>query len=146
MTKLPNDKDLELVSLLRMNAREPVASLARKLGLSRTTVQDRLRKLEETGVIAGYSVKLGDSRANSGISALITLGVEPKRQIEMSKLLTRIPQVETLYTVSGKIDFVAMVKTNDSEAMDRLIDQIGQLPGVTDIETAVILSTKLDRR
>lgn len=140
------DKDQELIAQLRLNAREPVASLARKLGLSRTTVQDRLRKLEETGVITGYAVKLGKQGASSGISAMITLAVEPKRQIEMARLLAKIPQVETLYTVSGKIDFVAMVKTATSEDMDKLIDQFGQLPGVTDIETAVILSTKLDRR
>ena len=146
MPKSITDKDQELLGLLRLNAREPVASLARKLSLSRTTVQDRLRKLEETGTIAGYSLKLGKAGKSHGISAMITLGVEPKRQIEMAKLLARIPQVETLYTVSGKIDFVALVKTATSEDMDRMIDQIGQLPGVTDIETAVILSTKLDRR
>ena len=146
MPKSITDKDQELLGLLRLNAREPVASLARKLSLSRTTVQDRLRKLEETGAIAGYSVKLGKAGKSDGISAMITLGVEPKRQIEMAKLLARIPQVETLYTVSGKIDFVALVKTATSEDMDRMIDQIGQLPGVTDMETAVILSTKLDRR
>jgi DNA-binding Lrp family transcriptional regulator len=146
MTKIASDKDQDLLALLRLNAREPVSSLARKLGLSRTTVQDRLRKLEESGVISGYAVKLGKAGATGGISAMITLGVEPKRQIDMSKQLARIAQVETLYTVSGKIDFVAMVKTATSEDMDRLIDQIGQLPGVTEIETAVILSTKLDRR
>jgi DNA-binding Lrp family transcriptional regulator len=146
MPKSMTDKDQDLLALLRLNAREPVASLARKLTLSRTTVQDRLRKLEESGAIAGYAVKLGKEGKSNGISAMITLGVEPKRQIEMAKLLSRIPQVETLYTVSGKIDFVAMVKTATSEDMDRLIDQFGQLPGVSDIETAVILSTKLDRR
>lgn len=146
MAKSSTDKDLDLLGHLRLNAREPVSSLARKLGLSRTTVQDRLRKLEEQGVIAGYAVKLGKAAGDTGISAMITLGVEPKRQVEMAKLLARLPQVETLYTVSGKIDFVAMVKTATSEDMDRLIDQIGQLPGVTEIETAVILSTKLDRR
>ena len=146
MAKSITDKDQELLSLLRLNARAPVASLARKLGVSRTTVQDRLRRLEETGVISGYSVKLGRGGGDAGFSAMITLGVEPKRQIEIAKLLARIPQVETLYTVSGKIDFVAMVKTATSEDMDRLIDQFGQLPGVSDVETAVILSTKLDRR
>ena len=53
-----NAKDEELINVLRANAREPVASLARKLGVSRTTVQDRLKRLEEQGVIAGYTLKL----------------------------------------------------------------------------------------
>ena len=61
-------------------------------------------------------------------------------------MLARVPQIETLHTVSGKFDLIAQVKTGSSEAMDRLIDEIGQIPGITRIETSVILSTKLDRR
>jgi DNA-binding Lrp family transcriptional regulator len=140
------EKDEELLGLLKVNAREAVASLARKLGVSRTTVQDRLKRLEETGVIAGYAVKLGKAAKVPGISALVTLGVEPRQQIEVAQIIATYPQVETLHTVSGKFDLVAVVKTPTSEDMDRLIDKIGMLKGVNDIETAVILSTKLDRR
>jgi DNA-binding Lrp family transcriptional regulator len=140
------EKDQELLGLLRLNAREPVASLARKLGLSRSTVQDRLRRLEQQGVISGYAVKLGVDTTKSGIGGLITLGVEPRRQIDVGKTIAKIPEVETLYTVSGKYDLVAMVRTPSAEAMDALIDTIGLISGVTDIETSVILSTKVDRR
>jgi DNA-binding Lrp family transcriptional regulator len=139
-------KDDELIALLRVNAREPVASLARKLGLSRTTVQDRLRRLEQNGMIAGYSVKLAREIDRGGIRAYVTISVEPRRQIEVAKVVSRLPQVETLHTVSGKFDLIALVKTASAEDMDRLIDQIGLVAGVTQIETAVILSTKLDRR
>lgn len=140
------DKDAELVALLKVNAREPVASLARKLGLSRTTVQDRLKKLEGNGTISGYAVKLGAQVKNTGISALLTLAVEPRRQIDVAKIVGKLPQVEVLYTVSGKYDLVAIVKTTSAEDMDALIDRVGVVPGVQEIETAVILSTKLDRR
>lgn len=139
-------KDDELLGLLRLNAREPVASLARKLGLSRTTVQDRLRRLEESGTIAGYAVKLGSEAKGAGLGGLISLAVEPKRQPEVAKALSRVPQVETLYTVSGKFDFIALVRAGSAEAIDKLIDQMTELAGVTDVETSVILSTKLDRR
>jgi DNA-binding Lrp family transcriptional regulator len=140
------DKDEELILLLTANAREPVAALARKLKVSRTTVQDRLRRLEEQGVIAGYTVKLSSQIRSSGISALVTICVEPRRQIDVAKTIAKILQVETLHTVSGKYDLIANVKTATSEDMDRIIDQIGLISGVTAIETAVILSTKLDRR
>jgi DNA-binding Lrp family transcriptional regulator len=60
--------------------------------------------------------------------------------------LAKFTQIETLHTVSGKIDLIAMVRTATSEDMDKLIDQIGVISGVTEIETAVILSTKVDRR
>ena len=59
-------KDEELIALLKVDSREPVASLARKLGLSRTTVQDRLRRLEESGIIAAYSIKLSRELDQSG--------------------------------------------------------------------------------
>jgi DNA-binding Lrp family transcriptional regulator len=139
-------KDEDLIALLRVNAREPVASLARKLGLSRTTVQDRLRRLEENGVIAGYAVKLGSEADSGGIRAFITIAIEPRRQVEAARVIMRLPQVESLHTVSGKYDLIALVKAGSAEVMDRLIDEVGTAPGVTRIETAVILSTKLDRR
>lgn len=139
-------KDEELIVLLKANAREPVAALARKLGLSRTTVQDRLRRLEECGVIAQYSVKLSRDMDQGGMRAFVTLEAEPRRQVEVARALARFPQIETLHTVSGKFDLVAQVKAQSSEALDRLIDEIGQIPGVNRIETSVILSTKLDRR
>ncbi len=139
-------KDEELIALLKADSREPVASLARKLSLSRTTVQDRLKRLEETGVIAGYTVRLSREVEQGGLRAFVMLSVEPRRQVEVGRQLARFPQIETLYTLSGKFDLIAQVKASSSEAMDRLIDGIGQIPGVTDIETSVILSTKLDRR
>ncbi|MCB1380482.1 MAG: Lrp/AsnC family transcriptional regulator [Alphaproteobacteria bacterium] len=139
-------KDEELIALLKMDAREPVASLARKLGLSRTTVQDRLRRLESSGVIAGYALKLAREIDAGGMRAFVTLSVEPRRQVEVARALAKFQQIETMHTVSGKYDLVAQVKTATSEDMDRLIDQVGLIPGITRIETAVILSTKLDRR
>jgi DNA-binding Lrp family transcriptional regulator len=66
--------------------------------------------------------------------------------VEVGRMLAKFPQIETLQTVSGKFDLIASVRTASSEAMDRLIDAIGQIAGITRIETSVILSTKLDRR
>jgi DNA-binding Lrp family transcriptional regulator len=140
------NKDDELLALLRLNAREPVAALARKLGVSRTTVQDRLRRLEQSGVIAGYAVRLGSANRSPGISAIVTIYVEPRQAASVARTISTFPQVETLYTVSGKFDLVALVKAPTSEDMDKVLDDVSDVKGVTDVETAVILSTKLDRR
>jgi DNA-binding Lrp family transcriptional regulator len=139
-------KDQELVSLLRLNAREPVSALARKLGLSRTTVQDRLRRLEQTGIIAGYQVRLSETIEQGGIRAFVTVEVEPKRTNEVSRALLKMPQVEALYSVSGKYDLIGLVRTSSAQDMDKLLDGVGVIPGVTGTESAVILSTKFDRR
>ena len=139
-------KDEDLIAALKANARAPVALLARQLGVSRTTVQDRLRRLEEQGVIAGYSVRLSRDQQNSGIAAHVAISVEPRRQIDVARTIAKMPQVEALYTVSGKVDFIALVRTATAQDMDRLLDQFGQVSGVREIETAVILSTRVDRR
>ncbi|MFO1089875.1 MAG: Lrp/AsnC family transcriptional regulator [Hyphomicrobiales bacterium] len=143
---MATSKDDELIALLRLNAREPIASLARKLKLSRTTVQDRLRRLETTGVIAGYGVKLGKEREHTGIKAYVEVSAEPRRTLEVQRALMKLPEIEELHTVSGKFDFVALVKTPSTAAMDDLLDRMGEIAGVTNTESAVILSTKLDRR
>ena len=139
-------KDEELIALLRLNAREPVASLARKLGVSRTTVQDRLKRLEQQGVIAGYGLKLSSELNRGGICAFVTLKIEPRQSAGVTRNLTKIAQIETIYTVSGKFDVVALVRALSAEEMDRLLDNIGMIPGILRTDSAVILSTKLDRR
>jgi DNA-binding Lrp family transcriptional regulator len=143
---LLTSKDQELISLLQVNAREPVSALARKLGLSRTTVQDRLRRLEQSGVIAGYQLRLSEATEQDGIRAFVTIEVEPKRTGEVARALQKMPQVEALYSVSGKYDLIALVRTSSAEDMDKLLDIAGVISGVTGTESAVILSTKFDRR
>jgi len=139
-------KDHDLINLLKADGRAPVSTLAKKLGLSRTTVQDRLRRLEEQGVIAGYSVRLADRPQPQGFAAWVSVVVEPRQQLAVSKLLSRLPELELLQAVSGKVDFVLLMRTPTAEEMDAALDQITVLPGVKGVETAVILSTKVDRR
>src|SRR5437764_6716976 len=72
-------QDHALLQLLKANARESTAELARKLGLSRTTVQDRIRRLERDGVIAGYTVRLDGQLGQRQIRAEVLLNVNPKQ-------------------------------------------------------------------
>ena len=147
MTKLaPTIKDRDLLSLLKANARAPISELARQLGLSRTTVQDRLRRLEEQGIIVGYSVRLAERSGSAQLSAWVSISVEARQQVGVAKALAKIPFIEVLQAVSGKMDFVALVQASSAGEMDEVLDTITLLPGVKAIETAVILSTKLDRR
>ncbi len=139
-------RDEQLIALLRLNARESVAALARQLGVSRSTVQDRLARLEKAGVIKGYGVRLADEVRDGGIRAWVSLEVEPRKAQDVVRALMKLSPVETLHTVSGKIDCVVLVRTATADDMDRFLDHVGLIPGVTRTESAVILSTKLDRR
>lgn len=146
MRKPTTDKDEALIALLKVNAREPVASLARKLSLSRTTVQDRLRRLEEEGVIAGYDVRLGPRARTAGIRAFVAISVEPRRTAEVAGELKALPAVEALHSVAGQADLMAVLGAADPARLDELLDRIGAIRGVTDTESFMILATKLDRR
>jgi DNA-binding Lrp family transcriptional regulator len=143
---MATNKDNELLALLRVNAREPVSSLARKLGASRSTVQDRIRRLEEQGAIAGYSVVLGEAFAAAGVRAFVTVSVEPQRSTEVVSALRSVAHIDSLHTVSGKFDLVALVHAESPQSMDSVLDHIGRTPGVVRTDSAIILSTKLDRR
>lgn len=142
---MATDKDKQLIALLRLNARESTASLARKLGVSRTTVQDRLKKLERDGTIEGYSLKLKGG-ATKGVKAFVIIEVEPRRIADVITTLKKIPEVETLYSVSGKFDLIAMLAAESAEDLDEVLDRIGETTGVEETESAIILSTKLERR
>ena len=140
-----DDLDEHLLARLRENARAPVAELARALGLSRTTVQSRLARLEKTGVIAGYAVRLSDSRQAALVHAFIMLTVEPKQAAAVTSALKRMPGVRRLQSVSGPFDMIATVEAAGVAEMDAVIDEIGGVKGVERTNSSIVLSTKFDR-
>ena len=140
-----DDLDEHLLAKLRDNARAPVAELARALGLSRTTVQSRLQRLERSGVIAGYAVRLSEAREAAMIHAFVMLTVEPKQAAAVTAALKRLPGVRRLQSVSGPFDMIATVEAAGVAEMDATIDEIGAVKGVERTNTSLVLSTKFDR-
>lgn len=141
-----NKNDRRLLKALQRNARQTISQLARELDLSRTTVQKRMAQLESSGVIAGYKVKLGDRYAASTFQAYVNLVVDPHFSHSLAQALQRMPEVEALYTVSGKIDLVAIIRVSSPVELDNTLDRIGELEGVRDTDSAIVLSTRFDRR
>src|SRR5882724_12695599 len=110
---MPNLKldatDQALLALLRENARAPTAELARQLGLSRTTVQARLERLQRRGVVLGYTVVVPDQLEATLVRAHVLITVSPRQSGVIEAALRKIPEVRTLHSVSGPFDLIAIV-------------------------------------
>lgn len=139
------EKDRELLALLSENARMPVATIARRLGLSRTTVQARLERLEREGVVAGYSLKLSEAYQSGLVRAHVLITIAPKSLAAVSAELAAIREVTTLHSVSGTFDLIAIIAAPSIAELDRLIDRIGEISGVERTLSSIILSTRISR-
>jgi DNA-binding Lrp family transcriptional regulator len=137
--------DRELVALLKVNARLPVVKLAKALGCARSTVQIRLKALEDRGVITGYTVSLARRRAAGGISALLQIAVESVREPEVVKLLARRHEVSKVCTISGRYDLIAFVHAETMEEFEGIVERVRAIPGVSQTHTTMVLATKVDR-
>jgi DNA-binding Lrp family transcriptional regulator len=140
-----NEKDRDLLALLSENARTPVALLARKLGLSRTTVQAKIEWLERDGVISGYGVRLSDDFERGLVRAHILITLAAKSLGGVTRDLHAISHVRSVFSVSGSFDLIAIVAASSISELDKIIDQIGDIEGVERTLSSIILSTRIDR-
>ncbi len=140
-----NDLDRRLLKLLCENARMSTSDLARKLGLARSTIQGRIQRLEQEGVIKGYTVEYGEDYKRRLLSAHVLIKVAPKHSVKTNLDLRNIPQITALYAISGDYDMIAMVSTETTEELSKTLDDIGHLPGVERTHSSVILEVKFSR-
>jgi DNA-binding Lrp family transcriptional regulator len=150
MTRLSSNRRLtteqqRLLALLRRNARESTASLARKLGVARTTVQERIRRLERDGVVAGYTVRVSEGFARRQISAQVLITVNPKAGERVVRELELRPFVRAVYALSGVFDYQVLVEGGSTEEIDRNLDAIGRIDGIERTQTFIVLSVKFER-
>ncbi len=141
----PNDTDQQLLSLLRENARASTAQIARRLGLSRTTVQSRIERLEREGVISGYTVRVNDEYERGYLRAHIMIAVHPKQMNSVVATLRAMPELRMLHSVSGAFDLIAIGMVPSVVDMDVLTDRIGAIEGVERTTSSIVLSTKFER-
>lgn len=146
MTRPPDDIDRKLLSLLQANARAGTALLARQLGLARTTVVARIARLERSGVVAGYGVRLGARQDAATVRAWCALSVLPKTAPAVLRALEAMTEVEEVSAVSGAFDYLAFLRCANHERLDALLDRLGALDGVQQTQTSIVLSRKIDRR
>lgn len=137
--------DRRILDMLESDARIAVSTIARELGLARATVKERMDRLEKSGIISGYTIRINEALARRRIAAHILIDIDPKQTKTVTARLEKISQVRGLYAISGSHDLIAVLRTETTEELDDVIDQIGATPGVQYTETSVILSVKMER-
>jgi len=140
-----DDLDRSILGLLSADARISVATLARRLKVARSTIQARLERLETSGIIAGYTVKLGEAARQGRIRATVLLTIEPRAQPAILTRLKAIPEIERVHTTSGRVDLLLQIAAPSTAVLDAVLDQIGEMTGVKSSESLIHLSTKMDR-
>ena len=132
-------KDRLLLTLLRRDARQPVVALARELNLSRSATQDRLSRLRDSGVIAGFTITEG-AAAERPQSAYVTVTFEPsKRCANVVPQLKRIAAVSMIHSITGPADLIIRVDGRDVADIEAARGAIAATPGVHSVSTAVVL-------
>ncbi|MBY6202201.1 Lrp/AsnC family transcriptional regulator [Maritalea mobilis] len=137
--------DRDILRLLAGDARMSVAVMARKMKVARSTLQARLERLENSGVIAGYTLKLGEAARAGRIRASVLLTIEPRSQAAILSRLRAVAEVERIHTTSGRVDLLLEVAAPTTTALDAVLDRIGEIDGVKSSESLIHLTTKLDR-
>lgn len=134
-----DDLDRRLIGLLRNDARTPNATLARILGVSRGTVQNRIARLEAAGVILGFTVRLGAAEA-AAVRAMMAIEVRSADTRAVTAGLRRLPEVVRVHSTNGRWDLVAEIETADLATLDRTLTAIRALRAVANSETSILLA------
>jgi DNA-binding Lrp family transcriptional regulator len=142
---MADDLDERMLSLLRLDARMPLALMARELGVARTTAQARLERLERNGTIAGYTIVAGPGVESGLIRATVLVVVDPHKTASVLARLKSVPEVRAVHTTSGRFDLNVQVAARGTAVLDTCLDRIGAIDGVKSLESLIHLTTKLDR-
>ncbi len=138
--------DLAILDLLQENCKQPLAAIGDKVGLKAPSVNERIHKLEEAGVITGYVALLDGRRVGKDVIAFIGVSSDLSRTIsQLERDVAAIADVQECHHVTGGFTLILKVKTESTETLERLIERIRALDGVTRTETMVVLSTAAER-
>ncbi len=136
-----DDLDRRLIGQLRIDACAPIATLAKRLGVARGTVQNRIARLEADGTIAGYTVRLKPQTDVDRVSGIMTIAVEGNHLERVVRTLRGDPAVAALHSTNGRWDLVAELRTDSLEAIDEVINRIRSIESITRTETSLLLSS-----
>jgi len=139
---MTQDLDTHIIKSLKQNARTSVTQMSKELGVSRVTMDSRIKKMEKRGDITGYTVTLGSEDFRQTVSSWVMVDVAAKSEETTICRLSSMPEVTRLFTTSGRWNLAIEIQTNTLQAMSTFIAHLRQLPGVRETETSLLLSSR----
>ncbi len=136
-----DELDRRLLALLRQDGREAAATLAKRLKVSRGTIQNRIARLLKRGDIQGFTVRLKPALAEGRVRAIMCVAIEGERSQKVTKALNGFAEVERIHTTNGRWDLVIELATDSLEGFSHMLDEIRKVEGIASTETSLLLAT-----
>lgn len=136
-----DDVDHRLLSLLRADARTPVAELARQVGVNRSTITARIERMVADGVIESFTVRVGNDVDRDAIRGVSMVSIAPNRGKDVVRAIRVFPEVEQLHSTIGEWDLVVHLRATSLSQFDTTLERIRAIPGVTDTRTSLLFNS-----
>lgn len=138
-----DDTDRAILRIIQENARTSNAEIARQVGLAPSAIFQRIRKLEDTGVIVGYTARLDPRAVGYALVAFVMIQTgEGAHAVDIATQLGAIPEVQEVHRVVGEDCFFVKVRVRDTDALGQLLDErIQRIPSVANTRTTIVLRT-----
>lgn len=141
-----DERDLEIVAALQEDARATFADVGRRVGLSPSSVHDRVRKLEQSGVIRAYRAVVDAEALGLSVTALIAVSpLDPRQPDDLPERVEGFPEVVDCFSVAGEANYILKVRTRTTERLEDLIRRLRERGGVQ-TRTTVVLSIPFENR
>lgn len=141
-----DDLDRRLIALLRADSRTPGAVLARDLGVNRSTVTSRIDRLVDSGVIEGFTIRLGNDVDRDAIRGVTTVVTSPERGQDVVRTIRGYPEVERLHSTTGAWDLVVQLRCGSLSEFDLVLERIRGAPGVLKTQTSLLFNSLTTNR
>lgn len=133
--------DQHLLGILRMDARTSIAELSKKLGVARATVRNRIKRLENSGMITGYTVRLSSDNLSAGIRAWTSIAIDGDRTREVVRILLGEPAIASLHDTNGRWDLLAELRATSIVDLSAVLERVRKIKGIETTETSIHLQT-----
>lgn len=139
MSNLLDPIDQKIISILKINSRQPFVEIAKEIGLSESAIRRRVKNLMDTKIIKRFSVELDNKNRTSAITLISVTSTSDTSTV--STALMSLNGVEVIYEITGQYDIAAIISSSSVAEINRCIDDVRRIEGVSDTNTVIVLRT-----